>query len=144
MADGQFDVGRMRTRANEGWVTVTELADTLSRDHGMPFTAAHHAASAVVEQMRSNPGASLADVVAAATAANGREVQFADAELARILSPEHFVEIRRTAGGPSPQVVAAAVTASQAAADRDALTLTGIRTSLATAVACLNDALNTL
>ncbi|HVQ41484.1 MAG TPA: argininosuccinate lyase [Vicinamibacterales bacterium] len=144
MADAQFDVGRMRARASEGWVTVTELADTLSRDHGLPFTAAHQAASAVVEQMRSNPGASLPDAVAAATAAAGREVRLGDAELARILSPEHFVEIRRTAGGPSPQIVAAALTAAQAAAERDALTLAGMRTSLGTAVACLNDALNTL
>ena len=144
MAEAQFDVGLMRARASEGWVTVTELADTLSRDHGLPFTAAHHAASAVVEQMRSSPGASLPDAVTAATAAAGREVRLGDAELARILSPEHFVEIRRTAGGPSPQIVAAALTTAQAAAERDALTLAGMRTSLGTAVACLNDALNTL
>ncbi len=144
MADAEFDVGRMRARADEGWVTTTELADTLSRDHGLPFTAAHHAASAVVEQMRSDSGASLTDAVTAATAATGREVRFSDAELARILSPEHFVEIRRTAGGPSPQVVATALTAAQVAAERDGRTLAGCRTSLATAVACLNDALNTL
>ena len=144
MADAEFDVDRMRSRASEGWVTVTELADTLSRDHGLAFTAAHHAASAVVGQMRSNPGASLTDAVAAATAAAGREVRIGDAELARILSPEHFVEIRRTAGGPSPKVVADALATARAAVERDAVTVAGCRTSLATAVACLNDALNTL
>jgi argininosuccinate lyase len=144
MADAEFDVDRMRARAGEGWVTVTELADALSRDHRLPFTAAHHAASAVVQQMRSTPAASLTEAVAAATAAAGCEVRLGDAELARILSPEHFVEIRRTAGGPSPEVVAAALTHAEGAMERDALTLAGLRTSVATAVACLNDALNTL
>ena len=115
-----------------------------SRDHGLPFTAAHHAASAVVEQMRATPAASLTEAVAAATAAAGREVRLGDAELARILSPEHFVEIRRTAGGPSPAVVAAALATAEAATERDALTVADLRTSTATAVACLNDALNTL
>jgi len=144
MAAAEFDVDRMRTRAGEGWVTVTELADTLSRDHGLPFTAAHRAASAVVERMRSAPGASVSEVVAVATAAAGREVRLRDAELALILSPEHFVEIRRTVGGPSPQVVAAALTAAQASVDRDALMVAGFRTSVRTAIACLNDSLNTL
>jgi argininosuccinate lyase len=144
MAEAEFDVRRMRARASEGWVTVTELADTLSRDHGLPFTAAHHAASAVVEKMRSAPGSSLTDAVAVATAAAGREVRLGDAELARILSPEHFVEIRRTPGGPSPTVVVAALTAAQTAMERDTIMVAGFRTSLATSVACLNDALNTL
>ena len=29
----------MEKRAEEGWITVTELADTLVRDHGLPFGA---------------------------------------------------------------------------------------------------------
>ena len=144
MADAKFDVDRMRARANEGWVTVTELADTLSRDHGLPFTMAHHAASAVVEQMRSKPGASLGDAVAAASAAAGREVRLGDAELARILSPENFIEIRRTPGGPSPEIVTAALASAQAAMDRDTQLVADRRASVAKAAAGLNEALSSM
>ena len=52
MADAAFDVDRMRSRASEGWVTVTELADTLSRDHGLAFTAA---ATALVQRRAGGP-----------------------------------------------------------------------------------------
>src|SRR5204862_7044622 len=37
MRDAQFDVQAMRARAASGWVTVTELADTLARQHGLAF-----------------------------------------------------------------------------------------------------------
>ena len=37
MADAEFDVARLAQRAGEDWMTMTELADTLARDHGLPF-----------------------------------------------------------------------------------------------------------
>jgi len=144
MADAEFDIERMRARANEGWVTVTELADTLSRDHGLPFAAAHHAASAVVSAMRASAGAKLPEEVARATAAAGTEVRLGDEELARILSPEHFVQIRRTAGGPSPEVVTAAIRTAQAATEQDAQMVAGLRTAVASAAARLNTAVSNL
>jgi argininosuccinate lyase len=144
MAEAEFDVGRMRARSSEGWVTVTELADTLCRDYELPFSAAHQAASAVVRQMRSRPGTSLADAVAVATTAAGREVRLGDAEIARIMSPEHFVEIRRTAGGPSPDIVTAALAAAQAASTRDGRLVAELRHAIDQAAARLNDAVNAL
>src|SRR6185503_1845152 len=41
MAGATFNIDRMRARAAEGWVTLTELADTLARDHGLAFKHAH-------------------------------------------------------------------------------------------------------
>ena len=38
-----------RERAGEGGMTVTELADTLVRDHGLPFSSAHAIASRPVQ-----------------------------------------------------------------------------------------------
>ena len=36
-----FDVEKLQARAAEGGTTLTELADTLVRDHGLPFRQAH-------------------------------------------------------------------------------------------------------
>ena len=37
----EFDAATMRARASEGWVTITELADTLAREHGVSFGSGH-------------------------------------------------------------------------------------------------------
>ncbi len=112
MGTATFDVPRMRERATLGWVTVTELADTLARDYGLPFRAGHAIASRMVRSGTS--GAGLADVLAAASReVTGKEIRIAPDVLARVLSPEHFVAVRRTWGGPAPEITAAAVVASR-------------------------------
>jgi len=42
----------------------------------------------------------------------GRRIAYSDEELARIMSPRHFVEVRRTLGGPAPEETARALEAS--------------------------------
>jgi argininosuccinate lyase len=44
----------------------------------------------------------------------GREIRFTAAELARVLSPEHFVDVRATPGGPSVAETTRAVAQSRA------------------------------
>jgi argininosuccinate lyase len=103
MQEARFDVGRMAARAGEGLITVTELADTLARDRGISFRSAHAIATAFVRVRVSSPGLSEVDALARASAeVLGAPVQFAPAQLADVLSPKHFVEIRRTPGGPAP------------------------------------------
>src|SRR5438477_4639045 len=41
MRTAEFDAERLEARAGDGWATLTELADTLVRDHGLPFRLAH-------------------------------------------------------------------------------------------------------
>ena len=41
MATAEFDPRRLEARAGAGWTTLTELADALVRDHGVPFGTAH-------------------------------------------------------------------------------------------------------
>ena len=41
MATAEFDAASLEARAGEGWTTLTELADTLVRDHELPFKTAH-------------------------------------------------------------------------------------------------------
>src|SRR5438093_7703858 len=37
MSTAEFDATRLEARAADGWTTLTELADTLVRDHGVPL-----------------------------------------------------------------------------------------------------------
>jgi argininosuccinate lyase len=41
MGSAQFDTACLERRAGEGWITITELADTLVREHGLAFDTAH-------------------------------------------------------------------------------------------------------
>ena len=45
MRGADFDRDLMASRAGQHWITVTELADTLTRDHGLPFKQSHTIAS---------------------------------------------------------------------------------------------------
>ena len=49
----------------------------------------------------------------------GRAIVYPEDQLRKILSPAHFVEIRKTLGGPAPDVTAAAIDASREALARD-------------------------
>jgi argininosuccinate lyase len=110
MKGAQFNTDRMAQRATEGLITVTELADTLARDRGIPFRSAHRIATAFVRARAAAPqGADVDALRAASTEVLGTPVEFSAEELTRILSPRHFVEIRRTPGGPSPAETALAL-----------------------------------
>ena len=143
MSGAQFDTRRMAERASEGWITVTELADTLARDHGVPFRAGHTIASRLVTTATSgsNAGVSLsARLRDASKAVLGRAIEIDDETIARILSPRHFVEVRRTPGGPAPSETARAIDASQATLASDAEWFTATLARLRAAEAKLKDA----
>jgi len=46
MRTAEFDVAHLEATAWRGWTTLTELADTLTRDHGLPFRVSHASAPA--------------------------------------------------------------------------------------------------
>src|SRR5689334_3259723 len=48
MTTAEFDAARLEARAADGWTTLTELADTLVRDHGLPFRKAHQIAAGLM------------------------------------------------------------------------------------------------
>jgi argininosuccinate lyase len=114
MEHAEFDVARLAARAEQGWITVTELADTLARDHGLPFKAGHAIAGRLIAAAKASPArplsAALAEVSKAVT---GREIVYDEAALAEILSPEHFVAVRKTHGGPAPSETLRALGVSQ-------------------------------
>jgi len=115
-ATAEFDAAALERRAGEGGTTLTELADTLVRDHGVCFGTAHAIAARVAAAGQEPP----AGVVARASSELvGRPIQYDDDALRQILSPRHFVQVRRTQGGPAPERIIEALEVSSASLARD-------------------------
>ena len=120
LRDADFDVARLATRAGEGGTTLTELADTLVRDEGLPFSQAHSIAAHLLKVRTADPAASLSAALAAASQSQlSRTIDYSEEHLQRIMSPQYFVEVRRTLGGPAPPETARAVAASRARLEHD-------------------------
>ncbi len=114
MATAEFDAARLESRAGDGWTTLTEFADTVVRERGIPFRTAHQIAATLVTARQADPSAPLSALVAEASrACLGAPLDYSDAALADILSPRHFVDVRQTRGGPAPAETARAAAASQ-------------------------------
>jgi argininosuccinate lyase len=145
MPTAEFDVERMRDRAQACGVTATELADTLARDHGLPFRAGHSIARRVVLARQQTPTACLSDLIRQISADLGFErIDLEESEIERILSPKHFVDVRRTPGGPAPEVTAAALADSRRQLDDDRAAVVRLREHLRAAKASLVEAARSL
>jgi argininosuccinate lyase len=145
MADATFDVEKMAERAGQNWITVTELADTLARDHGLPFKAGHTIAAKLIAGSRTSPDVPKAMLLRqVSNDVTGKEIVYTDAQLAEILSPRHFVEVRKTYGGPSPSETARALGVSKDALICDEEWLGAARAKLASADVQLKEAANRL
>ena len=113
MKEATFNTAKMAERAELGWITVTELADTLAREKGVPFRTSHQIASRFVAASAARTGEPAATILRDVSAAVlGAPVEMSEAELATTLSPRHFIEVRTTHGGPAPNVTAKAIAAS--------------------------------
>ena len=113
MQTATFDAARLEARAGQGGTTMTELSDTLVREHGMPFKTAHAIAGRVLKARAHHPEARLTETLAAVCfELVGRPILYTEERLHEILSPRYFVTVRRTPGGPAPDETAAAVAQS--------------------------------
>src|SRR5688572_2352113 len=82
MSCARFDTALMAQRAAQGWITVTELADTLARDHGVPFKAGHQIASRLIAASCAGPEASLGNLLRdVSKEVLGRPIEIDDAAL---------------------------------------------------------------
>jgi argininosuccinate lyase len=125
MGEARFNREKLAERAGQGWITVTELADTLTREHDVPFKASHSVASRFVAECALRPGEPQSVILRDVTAlVLGRAIELDEPSLARILSPEYFVEVRKTHGGPSPTETARAIGVSRGAVAQDGRWLT--------------------
>jgi len=120
MRGADFDVARLAERAGVGGTTLTELADTLVRDHGLPFRSAHAIAAMLLKARTEDPQVSMAETLERASQALlGRALSYTEEDLERIMSPRHFVEVRTTLGGPAPVETLRAIEVSRAELQRD-------------------------
>ena len=134
MRSAEFNRARLAQCAEEGWITVTELADTLARDHGVPFKTSHAIASKLVEECTRRPAEPRAAVLRDITSSVlGRPIAYDDGALDEILSARHFVAVRRTPGGPAPSETARAVVASRSQLAVDEGWIEGARRKLGAA-----------
>ena len=130
----EFDVLRLESRAAEGGTTFTELADQLVRDHHVPFRTAHAIAGRLLKTRQEQTDISLSDTLASVSSdLVGVPLRYTDAEIEEILSPRHFVAVRRTPGGPAPAETARSLAVARAAlgVDRDWIEGTARRLSAA-------------
>ena len=139
MRGADFNVARLAARAGEGGTTLTELADTLVRDHGLPFRAAHAIAALLLKARTEDPRTSLSQALAKASQAIlGHTPVYTEEQLQTIMSPRHFVEVRTTYGGPAPAETSRALGVSKDALGRDRTAWQARRDHLARAQALLD------
>ena len=145
MSTATFDRERLAARAEQGWITVTELADTLARDEGVPFKAGHRIATRLVGEAARRPTEPRVELLReVSSAVLGRSIEFDEAKLGQVLSARHFVEVRKTPGGPSPAEVARALRQSSALLEQDSKWLTETRGKLERADRQLSEAARAL
>jgi len=98
---------KLKQRAREASITITELADVLTRDHGVSFRQAHHMA-AIISRKASADEKELYELTVQEVnelLQTELEVQIEEQEWQDITSPEMFVEKRSIQGGPNPNEV---------------------------------------
>ena len=120
LVTAEFDAARLEARAGDVWTTLTELADTLARDHGLPFRTAHAISGKLIRGSEQHPDRPLAELLAEASGnILEKPLIYPENALQTILSPRHFVAVRQTFGGPAPgeTVRAASVSRGQLEAD---------------------------
>jgi argininosuccinate lyase len=115
LSTATFNTEKLERRAAQGFITVTELADTIVRREGLPFRAAHHiVADAVKAAISDASELDFERVQAAARRVIGRELGLTETEVEAALDPRNFVNVRSIPGGPAP-----AETRRAAAAERE-------------------------
>jgi argininosuccinate lyase len=145
MRTAEFDPQRLEARAADGWTTLTEFADTLVRDRGMPFKTAHTIAARLIAARQRHPQKPLSELVTEASMdLLPSPLSYTDRELGAILSPRHFVAVRKTYGGPAPEETARASAVSAAELEADQAWWTAARTALKDAERRLADRVDML
>jgi len=110
LSTATFNTETLRRRAGEGFITVTELADTLVRRDKLPFRTAHQIVAGCVQQAIERRVELSHDLLQ--TVARGiinRSVSLTPEEVSKALDPRNFVNVRGILGGPAPEETRRAV-----------------------------------
>ncbi len=130
------------------WTTSMELAETLQKDHQIPFRVGHSFASSIVTHARANglrprdfPYDKAVELYAEAIAKyklTDPKLPIAEAEFRKVLSPEYMVASRVGIGGPQPAEVERMLARAQSALKTDKAWMQATRKKLKDADANLD------
>ena len=110
MATAEFDAVRLEARAGDGWTTLTELADTLVRDHGLPFRSAHAVTGRLIAARAQQPPLPLSDSARRGVERRARHAAVVSGDAARRNpEPPPFRGRPPTHGGPAPTETSRAI-----------------------------------
>ncbi len=119
----EVDVDHLRERAASGFTTVTELADTLVRECGLPFRQAHSVVSALVtyaNEKKLAPNDLTVDMLnRVATERLELELALSEESFKRALDPQAFVDGRDLPGGAAPSATAEVLSTQRCRLDDD-------------------------
>lgn len=97
------------SRSREGFITVTELADTLVREKGLSFRKSHKITASIVKYLINN-NLSVVDITPKmldelAQEAGKQELNISSQDISKALDPVNFVNVRKVTGGPAPEEI---------------------------------------
>ena len=102
--EAEFNLERMAEAADENFLPVTELADTLVRTTGMSFHAAHGIVSRAVRELNGKYDAeAMTEIVERELAVEADEVS--REQIREALRARNFVAVRKIPGGPAPEAL---------------------------------------
>ncbi len=141
----RFRVDNLRAHAERNYCTLTELADTLVRHHGVSFRVAHEIVGSLAKEAHDRALTGTRDISSAfvnevALRITGRNLGLTDEELFDALDPRRNVERRSVPGGPAPVSVRRMIETGRQELDRRQATLEARVAALAAADQRLRDA----
>lgn len=121
MENARFDAVRLRKQAFEHFLTVTELADTIVRDGGLSFRAAHDLVSTTVgsSAVIGDPSLLIEELNRRSVEMFGHPVPVPVETLVSSLDPDNFVRVRNRPGGPALEPVSEQIGIAKEALRRD-------------------------
>jgi len=133
LSSATFETERMKEEAGKGFSTATELADTLVRNHGLPFRTAHSIVGRAVQK-----GSLSLETLEEAAKEVAPDISLAGKGLTQekineALDVNYSLSIRRSPGGPSPFASKIAIGDCKKELDADSLFIDGTLAKLSKA-----------
>lgn len=118
------DKALLAERAKEGFITMTELADTLVRNYSIPFRSAHHITSDVAKEACAR-GLEMYELTPVHLTPIFEKFGYGDVamtstELSRLSDPAYFVHVRNRPGGPNAKEMKRMLTQRKQTWEKDA------------------------
>ncbi|MCS6875205.1 MAG: argininosuccinate lyase [Pyrinomonadaceae bacterium] len=110
LENAKFNTEKLRHRAEENFITVTELADELVRKFNLSFKDSHQVVSRAVKlSLEINKPIDAEILKVSSREVLGKEIVMAEEEIRQILSAENFIQIRKAYGGTSSEQVKSSI-----------------------------------